>query len=190
MPTARYNLTSCVLDSNIYAIGGWFQSESPGPIYDKVEMYNPERDGWNTINPLPVARAGLASIVLDGKIYVYGGSRTNHPLIGTSAIYEFLPNSLEVEEVKVLPTEVSLEQNYPNPFNPSTTIRYALPIRAHVTLNVFNTLGQHVAELVNGEIDAGNHDVKFDGTGLASGVYYYRLIAGGHVVAKKFLLMK
>jgi N-acetylneuraminic acid mutarotase len=189
MPTARYNLTCCALDSSIFAIGGWYNSGS-GPIYDKVEIYNPESDKWNTENPLPVARAGLASIVLDGKISVYGGSRTNHPLIGTSAIYEFSTISSDVEGEKILPTEVSLEQNYPNPFNPSTTIRYALPIRAHVTVNVFNTLGQHIVELVNGDIDSGTHDVKFDGTRLASGVYYYRLIAGAHVDSKKLLLMK
>ncbi len=190
LPTARYSLTSCALDGNIYAIGGWLQSESPGPIYDKLEMYNPERDEWSIENPLPVARAGLASIVLDGKIFVYGGSRTNHPLIGTSAIYELSPSSLAVEEEKVLPTEVSLEQNYPNPFNPSTTIRYTLPIRGHVTLNVFNTLGQQVAELVNGDIDAGTHDVKFDGAWLASGVYFYRMQAGSYVEAKKLMLLR
>lgn len=87
MPTARYSLTTCVFGDNIFAIGGW-ENSADGPIYDKVEVYNPETDEWKTENPLPVRRAGLASLVLDGKIGVYGGSRTNHPLIGTSAIYE------------------------------------------------------------------------------------------------------
>src|SRR3990172_8028809 len=87
MPTARYCLTTCLLDSNIFAIGGWAHSGS-GPLYDKVEIYNPESDVWLTESPLPVARAVLASIVLDGKIYVYGGARTTHPCMGTSAIYE------------------------------------------------------------------------------------------------------
>ena len=87
MPTARYCLTACSLDGNIYAIDGWLDSGN-GPIYDKVEVYNPESDTWNTETPMPVARAVLASIVLDGKIYVYGGARTGHPCIGTSAIYE------------------------------------------------------------------------------------------------------
>ena len=60
-----------------------------GPIYDKVEVYNPENDTWYTETPMPVACALLASIVLDGKIQVFGGSRTLHPLIGSSGIYEF-----------------------------------------------------------------------------------------------------
>jgi hypothetical protein len=83
-----------------------------------------------------------------------------------------------------------LEQNYPNPFNPSTTIRYALPHRSQVTLTVFNTLGQQVATLVAGEVDAGFHEVTFDASGLASGVYFYRLHAGGYTQIRKMLLVR
>jgi hypothetical protein len=88
MPTARYCLTACLWDGDIYAIGGWLNSAA-GPLYDKVEIYNPDRDEWKTECPLPVKRAVLASIVLDGKITIYGGSRTTHPNLGTSEIYEF-----------------------------------------------------------------------------------------------------
>jgi hypothetical protein len=72
-----------------------------------------------------------------------------------------------------IPGTLQLEKNYPNPFNPSTTIRYGLPNRSHVTLAVFNTLGQQVALLENGEQEAGYHEVKFDGNGLGTGVYFY-----------------
>jgi M6 family metalloprotease-like protein len=89
-----------------------------------------------------------------------------------------------------LPTVFSLSQNYPNPFNPSTTINYALPQRSRVTLTVFNTLGQQVVTLVNSEMEAGNHDVRFDATGLASGVYLYRLQAGEYVQSKKLIVLK
>jgi hypothetical protein len=85
---------------------------------------------------------------------------------------------------------ISVSQNYPNPFNASTTIRYGLPIRSHVTLTVFNTLGQQVAVLQNGEREAGYHEVKFDGRNLASGVYLYRLQAGSFVQTRKLLLLK
>jgi hypothetical protein len=84
----------------------------------------------------------------------------------------------------------TLEQNYPNPFNPLTTIRYGLPIASHVTLAVYNTLGQHVATLVDAVEEAGYHDVRFDGGGFASGVYFYRLRAGDFVQTKRLLILR
>ncbi len=88
------------------------------------------------------------------------------------------------------PQLFALEQNYPNPFNPATTIRYAVPHRSRVTLTVFNMLGQQAATLVSGEVEAGYHEVQFNGSGLASGVYFYRLQAGDFVQTRKLLLLK
>jgi hypothetical protein len=88
------------------------------------------------------------------------------------------------------PVTFTLSQNYPNPFNPSTTIRYGLPNRSLVTLTVFSTLGQQVAELVNEEMEAGYHEVRFDGQNLSSGVYFYRLRAGDLVETKTLLLVR
>ncbi len=90
---------------------------------------------------------------------------------------------------KELAQDFRLEQNYPNPFNPSTTIRYALPWQSYITLSIFNTLGQQVAELVRGELEAGSHEAKFDAAGLPSGVYFYRLRAGDFVQTKKLILL-
>ena len=89
-----------------------------------------------------------------------------------------------------LPAQFSLDQNYPNPFNPSTTIRYGLQSRAHVTLSVYNTLGQQVVQLVNADIDAGFHEVRFDASGLSSGVYFYRIQGGDFVRSRKLVLQK
>jgi len=68
--------------------------------------------------------------------------------------------------------------------------RYAIPRRTHVTLTVLNTLGQQIATLVNGGQEAGDHEAIFDGTGLASGVYRYRLNAGEYVASKRFILLR
>jgi hypothetical protein len=86
--------------------------------------------------------------------------------------------------------EFHLLQNYPNPFNPSTTIRYEIPARSHVSLIVYNTLGQEVSLLQYGEQEAGIHEVRFDGTNLSSGVYFYRIQAGGFVQTKKLNLLR
>jgi hypothetical protein len=98
--------------------------------------------------------------------------------------------SVEVLHGGEAPSRYALAQNYPNPFNPSTTIRYGLPNRAHVTLSVYNTLGQVVAILQNGEQEAGYHEVNFDGRGLSSGVYFYRMQTGSYVESKKLVLTK
>jgi hypothetical protein len=88
------------------------------------------------------------------------------------------------------PQSYSLEQNYPNPFNPSTTIRFSLPQREHVTLKVFDVLGREVATLIEGEMAAGKHHVPFAPHDLAGGLYFYQLTAGKFKEARKAILMK
>jgi len=88
------------------------------------------------------------------------------------------------------PKEYRLERNFPNPFNPSTVIRYSLPASAIVRLTIYNSLGQIVAEPVNGNQEAGYHEVRFDGSGLASGAYFYRIQAGSYTAMMKMLLVK
>jgi hypothetical protein len=88
------------------------------------------------------------------------------------------------------PVEFSLHQNYPNPFNPVTTIRYELPWGSHVAITVYDMLGRAVSVLVNDRKEAGAYQVMFDGSNLASGMYFYILQAGSFVVAKKLLLLR
>jgi photosystem II stability/assembly factor-like uncharacterized protein len=105
-------------------------------------------------------------------------------------VRKFMVNYTSINSLAGIPVEFSLSQNHPNPFNPSTTIRYGLPARSRVALAVFNTLGQQVEQLVNGDIEAGYHEVKFDGSGLSSGVYFYRIEAGSFVQTRKLLLIR
>jgi photosystem II stability/assembly factor-like uncharacterized protein len=90
----------------------------------------------------------------------------------------------------VVPWRASLEQNYPNPFNPKTGIRYQVPSISDVKLMVYDLLGREVTVLVNERKAPGSYEVKFDASGLASGVYVYRLRAGDFVASKKLLLLK
>jgi YVTN family beta-propeller protein len=94
------------------------------------------------------------------------------------------------EPISEVPQEFLLQQNYPNPFNPSTVISWQLAVSSPVKLTVYNITGQKVAILVNEKQSAGSHSVKFDASGLASGVYIYRLEAGGYVENRKMVLMR
>jgi hypothetical protein len=89
-----------------------------------------------------------------------------------------------------VPATYSLSQNYPNPFNPSTTITYELPRASQVNLTVFDILGREVSVLVNDRKDAGVYEEKFDGSRLASGVYFYRLQTGDFVQTKRLMILK
>ncbi|CUU07888.1 Por secretion system C-terminal sorting domain-containing protein [Candidatus Kryptobacter tengchongensis] len=97
---------------------------------------------------------------------------------------------VEKDETVGIPASFTLYQNYPNPFNPTTTITYDIPMRANVKLIVYNVLGQEVAILVNELQEAGRYNVKFDASGLPSGVYFYKLEAGRYVDVKKMMLVK
>ncbi len=93
------------------------------------------------------------------------------------------------------PTEFSLLQNYPNPFNPTTTLQFTLPVDASVMLNVYNLVGEKVAEVINNELAAGLHKIKFNGENLSSGLYLYKLNVIGkdgsnYSAVKKMTLLK
>jgi hypothetical protein len=85
---------------------------------------------------------------------------------------------------------ISLEQNYPNPFNPTTVVRYRLPVVNTVRLVVYDVLGREVAVLVDEKKDPGSYEVTFDGSGLSSGVYFYRMQAGDFVQTRKLIVLR
>ena len=135
--------------------------------------------------------------------YVYAlASSTTHLFAGNLSGVWRRPLSEMItaveEDLPQSPTGFSLGQNYPNPFNPTTVVRYQVPAPSgvevpvvnSVRLVVYDVLGREVAMLVNERQGAGVHEVMFDGSGLASGVYAYRLTAGRYVESRKMLLLK
>ncbi|MFI5237555.1 MAG: T9SS type A sorting domain-containing protein [Ignavibacteriales bacterium] len=98
--------------------------------------------------------------------------------------------SSEVNVDFEIPLNFMLGQNYPNPFNPSTKIKFAIPSETEVHLNVYNTLGQKVADIINGSLKPGHHEVVFDAASLTSGIYFYRLETDQFVDVKKMIIIK
>ncbi len=118
-----------------------------------------------------------------GQFYIFTDKKLETPEPG-------ILTSLEDDIFTEVPKQFRLEQNYPNPFNPQTTIRYSLAKSGKVNLAVYDALGREIKTLVNGNLQAGEYDVAFDASSLASGVYYYRLQADGFVQTRKMLLIK
>ena len=100
-------------------------------------------------------------------------------------------NSINIDSLTILiPQKMYLYPNYPNPFNPTTEISWQLAVGTPVRLAIYDLTGQEVAVLVNEKREAGYHQVRFDGSDLASGIYLYRLQAGQYVETRKMILMK
>jgi hypothetical protein len=89
-----------------------------------------------------------------------------------------------------IPIHFSLSQNFPNPFNPTTTIKYTVPQNGPVTIKLYDITGKEVATLVNEVKTVGSYDIKLNASGLASGVYFYRMIAKDFVSVKKLSILK
>ncbi len=148
-----------------------------------------DNNNWSCIGS--VSAHGNSSTIND---YEYLDELTNSgkyyyrlKQIDNDGAYEFS----DVVDVNVgTPESYSLSQNYPNPFNPTTTINYSLPLDSRVTINIYSITGELVRSLVNEDKSAGSYSVELNASDLASGTYFYRLIANDFVQTKKMLLIK
>jgi hypothetical protein len=134
---------------------------------------------WNTRRAVPSSRAFVTVVANDG---INEGRDSTGPLVVTGVGHGNLYDGR--------PSEYTLSQNYPNPFNPITKIQFTIVNRQVAILKVYDVLGREVAMPVNEVKEPGTYTVQFDGSNLASGVYFYRLTAGDFVQTKKLLLLR
>ena len=142
------------------------------------------RDSWASLGTFPFLMGDSGYVTLGD-----GSDSTGQMIVFDATRWSYRSPTL-VTGNPSLPDRMTLLQNYPNPFNPSTEISYSLSATGHVTLKIYDVLGREVATLVNEKQGAGAHTVRFDGSRLSSGVYFYRLNAGDFVATKKLVLTK
>ena len=148
---------------------------------------------------IPVAPVSIATqvtkVTLDGAPWAWwtGGNSLHIPAhVGGDFAVTFKRLIMDVGGAAhaVLPDRMRLEQNYPNPFNPSTTLTFALPHGGRAVIRVHDLLGREVATILDEDMEAGTHTVNFDGSGLSSGIYLYRLEANGVQLTRTMALLK
>lgn len=132
----------------------------------------------------------------DGEYFWRVRSKTDGSTSAYSSAGNFKIGSVtSVEDTEELPLTYNIDQNYPNPFNPTTMINYSLPEANHVTIKIYDMLGQEVRTLLSQEVKAGRHSVEWKGDNnygskVSSGTYIYRISAGEYMQAKKMILLK
>lgn len=133
--------------------------------------------------------SNVVTVDANHNVYVTGRSYAAGSNFDFCTIKYSIPTGISHNGNEV-PDKFSLEQNYPNPFNPGTIISFSLPKESNVKLSVFDMSGKEVSELVNSTLTPGNYNINFDGKGVSSGIYFYRLDAGDFTATKKMVLIK
>jgi hypothetical protein len=179
-PAGQGSSVSISSTGNTALVAGWGDNGGVGAVWVYIRV----NGVWSQFGSKLVgtgaadtSRQGKSvALSSDGNTFILGGSSDSS---GTGAVWFFRNTAgAGVEPEPSLPSTFGLDQNYPDPFNPSTTITYRLPESAHVLLKVYNLLGQEVETLVNAVQSPGLKSVAWNGGHAASGVYFYRIVAG------------
>ena len=176
----------CDANGNVY-VGG-----AGGSFY--VVKYSPDGIGMGLgLFSNGISGNNEVSGIVPGTNDVYIGGRMRLQPTGsayTSIAMKFNDIPTSILSNAQVPNGFKLDQNYPNPFNPSTNISFELPAKQIITLSVYNSLGHEVVQLINGELTEGKHVYRFDGAGLSSGVYFYRLKTSSFSETRRMILIK
>jgi hypothetical protein len=173
--------TNVTISFSVSDFSGWVQG---GKTYIVSDLYN------NQTYPVTIVANGSASLNL--TLPAYG---TAICILADSTKQVIIPTGVGNDHLEIIPTKLQLYQNFPNPFNPSTTIQFDLPKQGQVKIQIYNVLGEKVAQVANSIYSAGTHQIKWDGktvTGVqaSSGVYFVRLEADNLTDTQKIVLMK
>lgn len=177
------------LDFQIFADVNWLEFDTVGEIHGPSDTL----DGTTPMDVRVIADfTGMDTGTYSATVTVTSEDAGNSPFD--------IPTDLSVgTDVAVdgtdLPTSYALSQNYPNPFNPNTEIKFDIPVRSHVTLTVYNVLGQRITTLVDKEMPPGSYVADWNstsdnGTEVTSGIYFYKLETDDFIQTKKMLLLK
>jgi hypothetical protein len=183
-------------EENIYVTGNAHFGGSNGNDLGTIKYRPDGTKEWEILyyNGSEMWTTWASAMAVDNEGNVFVGATTSHghetKNTYTTIKYTQTPGTLVEEETISKPNDFRLAQNYPNPFNPTTTIHYCVPEYDHVTLKIYNLLGQEIATLLSAEQTAGQYELVWNAGELASGVYFVHLRAGELVATRKVVLMK
>ncbi len=173
--SAQRGVAPSLMDNSIYTAGngGVFKSSNGGANFVNQNL---------TISATPILAVNHNNVlkVLAGA----SGSASGGVWVFTEAIIQGIENQNSLAE------SFHLQQNFPNPFNPSTLIKYDISKAGKYSLIVYDALGNTVYKMVDNVLQPGNYEVEFNGAGLPSGIYFYRLSDGVNSMSRKFLMLK
>ena len=162
----------------------WLTGREADPLTMNGVVYHTTNGGttWTREVVAPNPYWGYAITGSGGNVWIAGYEGRILKKLG--------PTGVKEDQTNASPSGFQLAQNFPNPFNPSTTLSFSIPSSSFVILKVYDMLGKEVRTLVNENKPAGIYGITFDATGLPSGLYFYRLQAGGQTITRKMLLVK